>query len=264
MKVPKNAENADLFKAVDGLEFREREKYDPVFNNSMAVKFDIRFPAQPPMPIQPTALKDGHNWTMKKKRVEDLTFIDWEWIRMIYLKHVQAEEQKRIKDREEQVAAIADQDARVYYEKQLSDQKFRILMTWMERFRAERKNRMLRLQEHLDFIDFIHERRKESKEIIRLENFLVRRKKGLESPVPPPPVIYARDVVKEELMARHELAQSREKLSTILMDELREAQIRTASILLKQQLDLQGVRHERLEERADNAYMVNKIKATKR
>jgi hypothetical protein len=77
-------------------------------------------------------------------------------------------------------------------------------------------------------------------------------------------LIYARDVVKEELMARHELAQSREKLSTILMDELREAQIRTASILLKQQLDLQGVRHERLEERANNAYMVNKIKATKR
>lgn len=264
MKIPKNAENADLMKSVDSQDFKERDKYESSFDNSMAVKFDIRFPAQPPMPTQPAALRESPNWTLKKKRIQDLTFIDWEWIRMTYIKHVQADEKKRIQEREEQIAAIADQDARVFYENQLSEQKFRILMTWMERFRAERADRKLRLQEHLEFLDYTRERRTETKQFIRLENFLTRRKKGLESPVPPPPVIYSKDVIKEELMERHALAQRREHLSELVLESIRQAQIRTSSALLKQQIDLQETYRERRYEQVDNTYMVKKIKATKR
>ena len=264
MKIAKNAENADLFKSVDSQDFKERDKYDDAFENSMAVKFEIRFPPQPPMPTQPAGLKESQSWTAKKKRIHELTFIDWEWIRLTYLKNVQAAEKKRIQEREEQVAAVADQDLKLFYENQMNEQKFRILMTWVERFRTEKNHRQLRLQEHSDFLDYIRERRTESQEILRIEKFLLRRKTGLESPVPPPPVIYSRDLIKEELMVRHELAQRREHLSEVLIETLHQAQIQTASILLKQQLDLQISQQDQREETVDNIYIVNKIKGTKR
>ncbi len=264
MKIPKHAENADLYKSLESTEFKDREKYDQNFDNSMAVKFEKRFPSQPPLPTEPSALRENPKWAARKKRLQDLTFIDWEWIRMTYWKNVHANEEQRIKQREEHVFAVAQEDARVFYETQMSEQRFRILMTWFERFRAERKHRLLRLEEHNAFIDEMREKRVEGREMLRIEKFLVRRKKGLESPVPPPPVIYSLDVTKAELSARHELAQRRENLSEQVLATLRQAQIMTSTVLFKQQLDLQNWREEISEEKINNAYVVNKIKATKR
>lgn len=264
MKIPKNAENADLYATLDSTEFKEHEKFDQNFGNSIAVKFEQRFPAQPPLATEPSALAENPKWAARKKRLQDLTFIDWEWIRMTYWKNVQANEEKRIKEREEQVLAIAEEDARIFIEKQMNEQQLRIHMTWMEKFRAERKHRKIRLEEHLEFIENMREKRALSREMLRIEKFLVRRKKGLESPVPPPPVTYSRDLIKEELICRQELAQRRENLSEALMETLRQAQIMTSTVLFKQQLDLQSFQEEIREEKADNAYIVNRIKATKR
>jgi hypothetical protein len=264
MKVEKKTDAVDLSQPVESEEFLHYEQFDPRFGSSMAVRFEQRFPVIPPMPTEPKLLREHPNFARIGSTRQQLSLHDWEWIRLSQMRQVELNKEDRIKTRDDRVIAEADRHLHTFYETALREQQFRILMTWMSRFKAERQHRLLRLEEHADFLETMRERRADNREFLRVDKFLVRRKKGLESPVPPPPVKYSVDIARAELEDRHHLATKRDAVSITLLENLRQAQIMTSSLLFKQQLDLQNFREERREDTPEDPHLVQKIKATAR
>ena len=260
MKIPKSGD-FEFHKTLDANDFQEREKYQTDWN--MAVQFEHRFPMMPPMPIEPQNLNESPMFSARKKKISELTVIDWEWIRMIQLKTIQTHEAKRIKERQEMIQGIAEKDARVWYTYQLDNQKFRIYMAWLERFRAEKRHKQLRLQEHIDFMEEVQHRRVNTRENQRIEKFLVRRQRGLESPVPPPPPKLSINAVKAELEAREEINDQRKTLLAFFNENIKLAQTQVANLLLKKQISDQFDHDNPEKFTGHGGYVVHEIKSKK-
>lgn len=261
MKVLKNSELADWQNPVESTDFKERDKYQD--ENSIAVKFEQRFHLMPPMPTEVRALQESPRFTARKKRIVDLTFLDWELIRMTYLKNIAINEAKRIEERAAQIRKIEDDDKKAWFTYQMDEQKFRIYMTWLERFRTEKSLRKHRIEAHMEFIEEIRQHAKEGREQVRLDNFLFRRQRGLDTLKPKVPIKYAIESSRAELEARHEIKDHRDTVHELLTERIKMAQQQVAIILLKAEINRQTIDENEEGFTGHGDYVVKKIKKTK-
>lgn len=261
--VAKSSEIIDTKKPTESTEFASQEKFEEA--GYLAVSFEKRFPAQPPFPIHPRNISESPKFANQEKTISQLRLIDWEWIRMVQERSIEKDKIKRAEARAQQLEKVAELDAHAFEIYQMEAQKFRIFMTWLERVRATKRHRELRIKNQLLFQEEIQDNRSRTREFSRIENFLVRRKKGLESPIPPPPVKFQVDEVRREVAIREKIQDQRNVLHEFLRENIRLAQAQVANVLLKKALlENHEMENEKPKETAESArYKVHKAKPKK-
>jgi hypothetical protein len=227
MKIFKLVDIPDLKKPVAPNEFLARAKYER--ETSLVVKFENRFPADIVMPHEPKELLHNKRLEGERKFLIDLTWSDWELLKIALERTIKKEMTKRADmrwQRERDLDAYNDNKVIV---QELFESRFRIFMTWLARFKMEKKFHEMGIKSLDDFklaMNKFHDKADHSHRVL-IELFL--RQFGLDPNITPTPIQMERLSGKDELLARLKVEDDRTRLINLDEARLKMAQINAAT-----------------------------------
>ena len=210
MKIFRLATVPDLTHTVSSSEFLSQGKY--VEPGSLVQKLVERFPYQPPMPTQHRGLTHDPAMEQHHKFVSQLQVGEREMLWRAYIHAMKANIEKRVRNRKQidnDAQKIADNGGP---EEHIAEARFRIMQTWIERFRMEKVFHHLRIKSMDDFKKMMHTFyvRADARDKLMLR--LLLKQHGLDPKSLPPPVEYMRMTGKDLEIIRDKIAREHHEL----------------------------------------------------
>jgi hypothetical protein len=227
MKVFKIIDIPDLKTPVAPNEFLSRAKY--VSDTSIEVKFAERFPLEKLMPHEPPNLMHNKSMEATKKNLVDLSWSDWELLKVALERTIKKEMTKRADARLERELELSEHAANTAIARELETARFRIFMTWLARFKMDRMFHQMGIR---DLDDFKVAMRKfhgtaDQNHRVMIEMFL--RQFGISPNHHPTPIQMERYSSKDEILSRLKVEDDRTRLIDLSDARLKMAQLHAAA-----------------------------------
>jgi hypothetical protein len=227
VKIARIVDVPDLTTPVGPSDFANRAKY--VAKDSIVVKFDERYPFTAVMPVEPKNFNANAAIAVQKKYLIDLTFSDWELLRFAYQKAVEHDIASKTVSRKKNLRRIMDDDNAHVIKKEVTEQRFRILMTWIGRFHMEKIFENVRLHSMDDFKRFmtLSHARSSGQHRVQLQLFL--RQFGLDPKQTPPLPVFQRMTGEDQIILRAKAAEQSKIFLNFTDIRLKMAQLQAAA-----------------------------------
>jgi hypothetical protein len=252
----------DLKEPVGPNDFASRDKYES--KTSLVVTFDERFPIKKDMPINAKQLAEHESIAHLKKKLIDMSYNDAELLKIAFHHAINNAEVVALERKRDHLKEIRRKDEMYAMLSEISGQKYRIFMQWIERFQMAKMFEELKIKSLDDFKILSHHFHTHADKThkVQLQEFL--RQFGLDPSSFPTPMKYAEITGKDRLILREKAEDERVKLIDLSDVRLRMAQLQAASHIAHQEATHRAITEHVQKLYSDPSVSEQKLKAIKK